>query len=92
MVTTTEDRGRLNQMEEHLETFGGKLDEILTVLKGDNFGQHEGLVLEVKDLKSRTKKIEDKISRAIWISIGAGAAVGITVDKVWSLIGKITQH
>lgn len=86
---TVEEKQRFNKMEEHLEKFDDKLDKILTLLDGDAFGQHQGLVKEVKELKTRLRKLEDLKNRTVWIILGAGTAAGLTMDKLWELIKQL---
>jgi hypothetical protein len=89
MVMTVDEKKKLENMEEQLNDIDGKVDEILSALKGDTFGLNAGLSQDFKDLKSRVRKLEDLKQRMIWTAMGAGLAAGFTLDKVWLIIQKL---
>lgn len=86
---TLDEKKKLANMEEQLTDIDGKVDEILSALKGDAFGQNAGIIQEFKDLKSRVRKLEDLKQKMIWTAMGAGLAAGFTLDKLWSVIQKL---
>jgi len=89
MVMTVEEKQRFKIMEDQLQNINGKLDDIMSAIKGDAFGQNAGIIAEIKDLKSRVRKMEDLKQRLMWTALGAGLAAGFTVDKLWTFIQKL---
>ncbi|WP_293916513.1 MULTISPECIES: hypothetical protein [unclassified Sphingobacterium] len=81
---TQDEKHQMSKMQEKLDLVDDKLDDVLNVLKGDEFGNSDGLVSEVKDLKKRVRTLEDLRSKILWIATGAGLAGGIVLDKVIS--------
>lgn len=43
-----------------------KLDDIIDLLKGDEFGGSKGIVANMKDQEDRIKKLENFRDRTIW--------------------------
>lgn len=77
-----EEKKRFENMEERLSEIDGKVDEILTALRGDNLGTSAGLVQEFKDIKTRVRKLETLKNKMIWTAIGAGIAGGLSLSKL----------
>lgn len=86
---TNEEKKRFELMQQRLERVENKLDNVLNALKGDDLGQSKGLVSEVKELKIRLQVLEDIKKRFVWITIGAGVAGGMAIDKIISFIKSI---
>lgn len=89
MTMTAHEKQRFKAMEDQLTDIDNKVDEILSALKGDKFGQSAGIIKDFQDLKSRVRKIENWKNKIIWTAMGAGIAAGFTLDKIWSLITKV---
>lgn len=88
---TTIEGSRLDKMEEKLDQLETKVDKILSALVGDDLQIDKGLIAEHKDIRDRVAKLEALKNRIIWVSIGAGIAAGISLNKIieWiQLAGK----
>lgn len=73
---------RLDHMEQKIDDLQKDVNKILTALTGDDLKMDEGLIAEYKELKGRVQKLEALKAKIIWVSIGAGVAAGISIDKV----------
>lgn len=72
----------VKQIELQTDKIEDKTNKIYTVLVGDEFNMDKGLVAEVKALRERVYKLEVLKNKVIWISIGAGVAGGLSLDKI----------
>lgn len=73
---------RLDQMEDKLDDLKDQVTKILVALTGDELQMDKGLIAEYKEIRDRVSKLEALKNKVIWVSIGAGLAVGISIDKV----------
>ena len=73
---------RLDKMEQQLDDLEIKVDKILNALTGDELQIDKGLITEYKEIRDRVSKLEALKNKIIWVSIGAGLAVGISLDKI----------
>ena len=80
------ENSRLDQMEEKLDDVSLKVDKIFVALIGDDLQIDKGLIAEFKDMRDRVSKLEGFKSKIIWISVGAGMAAGISVNKIIEMI------
>lgn len=89
-MTTVEDK-RLDAMEEKLITLSNKMDKVLEVITGDDFGLNGGIVAEVKHLRDRVTKLETLKNRVMYMSLGAGSALGISLNKIIQWIQEASK-
>lgn len=73
---------RLDLMEERLKLLNDKVDRVLKALEDDELNVDGGLITQFKDLKKRVIGLESLKNKVIWISIGAGAACGFSINKI----------
>lgn len=73
---------RLDKMEEKLDQLETKVDRILNALIGDTLQIDKGLIAELKETRDRVSKLEALKNKIIWVSIGAGIAAGISLNKL----------
>lgn len=66
----------LIELGEKVDNVADKLDRLDVVVRGDEAYNTMGLVSEVRDLRARVAALERFRDRAIWTSIGLGAASG----------------
>lgn len=88
---TAIENSRLDKMEEKLDQAIGKVDKVLSALTGDDLQIDKGLIAEHKDIRDRVTKLEGLKNMIIWISVGAGIAGGLSINKLieWiQLAGK----
>lgn len=86
---TEQEKEKFVLMQGKLQEIDGKVDEILSALKGDNFGQNKGLIEDFKDIKARLYKLENLRSKIIWTATGAGLVLGVLIDKLGAIFQKI---
>lgn len=79
---TALENARLDAMEEKLETLQSDVKEILSALKGSELQLDKGLVIGHINLSERVTKLEGLKNKITWVSIGAGVAAGMSIDKV----------
>lgn len=77
--------GDMRDMRRHSYTIEKKVDEILTLLRGDGFG-NEGMVEKVNRQGARIKKLENFKIRATWMLAGASLPTGY---GIWEFLKKI---
>jgi len=82
---------RLDQMEDKLDNLNDKVDKIFTALTGDDLQIDRGLIAEYKELRDRVTKLEYLKNKIIWIGIGAGAAIGISLNKIIEWIQEASK-
>lgn len=73
---------RLDALEEKIEILQSDVKKILIALVGDDLKIEKGLIAEYKDMKERLTKLESLKNKIIWVSVGAGVAAGMSIDKV----------
>lgn len=88
---TQEEKGQIKDMQSKLDRVEDKVDDVLTVLKGDEFNHSQGLVSEVKNIKSRVKSLETIKKKFIWLATGAGLAGGLALDKLVEFIKSVLK-
>jgi len=79
---TAIESNRLDKMEEKLDQAIGKVDKVLSALTGDDLQIDKGLIAEHKDIRDRVTKLEGLKNMIIWISVGAGIAGGLSINKL----------
>lgn len=77
--------GEMRDMRKHSHSIEKKVDEVLTLLRGDGFG-NKGMVSKVEDHNSRIKKLETLKNRATWMLLGASVPSGY---GIWEFLKKI---
>lgn len=88
---TTIENERLDKMEQQLDDLEIKVDKILNALTGDKLQMDKGLIPELKEMRDRVSKLEALKNKIIWVSIGAGLAVGISLNKIIEWIQASAQ-
>lgn len=90
---TPEERNRFKEIEsqmsnmrKHSHSIEGKLDKVIAILTGDEFGTSEGIVRRLAKVEERTKKIETLKNRATWMVLGASIPSGY---GIWEFLKKI---
>ncbi len=91
-MTSIENK-RLDKMEQQLDEVEEKVDRILNALVGDELQMDKGLIHALNDMRDRVSRLEALKNKIIWVSIGAGLAVGISLDKIieWIQASAHTQ-
>ena len=79
---TAIESNRLDKMEEKLDQALIKVDKVLSALTGDDLQIDKGLIAEHKDIRDRVTKLEGLKNMIIWISVGAGIAGGLSINKL----------
>ena len=79
---TAIENSRLDKMEEKLDQALIKVDKVLSALTGDDLQIDKGLIAEHKDIRDRVTKLEGLKNMIIWISVGAGIAGGLSINKL----------
>ena len=79
---TAIENSRLDKMEEKLDQALLKVDKVLSALTGDDLQIDKGLIAEHKDIRDRVTKLEGLKNMIIWISVGAGIAGGLSINKL----------
>lgn len=83
---TEEERKSLNETRENMFQIKNKLNDIIDLLKGDEFGGSQGIVSNMKDQEARIKKLENFRDRTIWTIGGLSIPSGY---GLWEVLRKI---
>lgn len=83
---TDEERKSLQETRANMFQIKNKLDDIIDLLKGDEFGGSKGIVAAIKDQEDRIKKLENFKDRTIWTGLGLSITGGV---GIWEFIKKI---
>jgi len=77
-------------MQDQLNTLERKLDQVIDILKGDDFGR-DGLVAKQQNNRKRISQLEDDHKKIKWLgSVGVSlwAAIVLFKDEILRLFGK----
>lgn len=94
-MTPTSTQEEINGLKAEMKSVHGKLDKILTILGGDELGYSEGIVNDMKGIKSELNKVKEDVQglidfkkRIYWLAASLALVFNIAYSYIKDFVTK----